>query len=605
MPPVLLGIVWCALSQAAEPVLAAAHSVVEPQAGAAARAQSPGYAVGPQRCNRLTELMRGRWPDSTTRVLQAAWRTAGTTAAMPLAPPVSLPPHCELTGTLRQRTGIDGKRYAIRFHLRLPERWNGRFLFEGGGGSEGDLGSAIGTLAIGTPSALSRGFAVVSEDSGHDNSIDSDPARGGAVAFGLDPEARANYGGASLKPVADAAKAVIDAYYGQPPERSYFYGCSKGGQEGMVFAQRYPGEFDGIVAADPGFSLPRAAVAEAWDTQAFASLVADPRTGRIEANRLPASFSDAQLDLVRGAVLDACDADDGVRDGITAAFGRCTWPKVAVELRRRMCARATRNGQGSPEAEGPAERGERACLTDGQIAVLKRVYGGPKDSHGRALYADWPLDAGIGSAAWRLWKIGPAGGGFPGINVAMGATSLAEVFTTPPTALHADVESALGYALRFDFDRDAPKIYATGGAFHRSAWAVISARSPHLEAFRARGGKLIVPQGASDPVFSLNDTLAWYREVDALEHGTAASFVRVFPVPGMAHCNGGPATDEFDAFAALVAWVEKGTAPARILARAGRGSPWPGRTRPLCPYPKIARYKGSGSIEDAANFRCE
>ena len=115
---------------------------------------------------------------------------------------------------------------------------------------------------------------------------------------------------------------------------------------------------------------------------------------------------------------------------------------------------------------------------------------------------------------------------------------------------------------------------------------------------------MIVFQGASDPVFSLNDTLAWYREVDKLNGGTAANFVRVFPVPGMAHCGGGPATDEFDAFGALVNWVERGVAPDRILAKAGTASPWPGRTRPLCPYPQAARYGGSGSIEDAANFVC-
>ena len=116
---------------------------------------------------------------------------------------------------------------------------------------------------------------------------------------------------------------------------------------------------------------------------------------------------------------------------------------------------------------------------------------------------------------------------------------------------------------------------------------------------------MIVTQGASDPVFSLNDTLAWFREVDRIEHGQASSFVRLFPVPGMAHCSGGPATDQFDGFDAVVAWVEKGQAPDQILARAGQGSPWPGRTRPLCPYPKIARYQGSGSLEEAASFRCE
>jgi feruloyl esterase len=133
----------------------------------------------------------------------------------------------------------------------------------------------------------------------------------------------------------------------------------------------------------------------------------------------------------------------------------------------------------------------------------------------------------------------------------------------------------------------------------------MAARSPDLSAFHAHGGKLIVPHGASDPVFSINDTLAWYGEVQRREHGHAADFARVFPVPGMAHCGGGMATDNFDAFAALVDWVEKGHAPDRISASAGSGTPWPGRSRPLCAYPKVARYVGHGSTEQAENFRCE
>lgn len=564
-------------------------------AGAPARAEAPG--AGSQ-CERLATIMRGHWPDRTSRIVEATWHTSGATVTMPFGPPLALPAHCELLGIMQERVGVEGLHYAIRFRLRLPQSWNGRFFFEGGGGTEGVLGSAVGFLGIGAPSALDRGYAVVAEDSGHDNSIDSDPARGGPAAFGFDPIARSNYGGASLKPVAEAAKAVIRTYYGHPPTRSYFDGCSKGGQEGMAFAQRYPDEFDGIVAGAPGFSLPRAAVAEAWDTQSFGHLVGRSGSEDFDAKRLAATFTDAQFALVRNGVLDACDADDGVRDGITAAFNQCTWARVELQLRRRMCP-----SDDSPDPTGA--RGAAACLSAAQIKALERVYGGPKDSRGKPLYSDWPLDAGIGSEGWRSWKIGAANGSAPSINVAMGSAALAEIFTTPPTAVPADLQSALHYALGFDFDRDASKIYAVARPFRRSAWSDISARSPHLEAFRTHGGKLIVPQGASDPVFSLNDTLAWYREVDALQHGHAAEFVRVFPVPGMAHCGGGPATDEFDAFGAVVDWVEKGVAPDRILATAGPRSPWPGRTRPLCPYPKIARYSGSGSIEEASNFRCE
>jgi Tannase and feruloyl esterase len=553
-------------------------------AGTAASALESSAA---DRCVQLATA-KAEWPDATTHIERSAWRADGSQVAVPMAPPVTLPAHCELTAGMQERVGEDGQHYAIHFHLRLPLRWNGKFLFEGGGGTEGDLGSAIGASAPGAPPAIAQGYAVVSQDSGHDNATNSVPTRGGNVAFGFDPEARANYGGASLKSVAEGAKAIIRIYYGRSPERSYFVGCSKGGQEGMAFAERFPEEFDGIVAGAPGFSLPRAAVAEVWDTQAFASLVRPAATKSFDPKLLPTSFSDAQFGIARDAVLAACDADDGLRDGITAAFESCTWPRVAKELKRKICS-ATKSDP---------------CLSKAQIDVLGRVYAGPKDSAGKALYSSWPLDAGIGSDAWRIWKIGPPVGGFPGINVAMGGPALAAIFTTPPTALNADPKAALDFALSFDFDRDTPKIYATQAPFERSAWTDIAARSPHLEGFRAHGGKMIVPQGASDPVFSLNDTLAWYREVDKLNGGSAADFVRVFPVPGMAHCGGGPATDQFDAFGALVNWVEKGVSPDRILAKAGPTSPWPGRTRPLCPYPEVPRYAGSGSIEDAANFVC-
>lgn len=538
------------------------------------------------RCRELQARAHG-WPDMSLRITGATWHDAGSTLSTPMGP-LHMPAHCEITGALREHVGRDGQQYAIRFRLRLPEAWNRRFFFQGGGGSNGDIGDALGLIAAGAPNALTRGYAVVTQDSGHDNARNTVPERGGAVAFGFDPQARSDYGGTSLKPVADAAKAVIAAYYGHKPERSYFVGCSKGGQEGMVFAQRHPEEFDGIVAASPGFSLPRAAVAEAWDTQAFASLIADGKAApQVNAALLPATFSNAQFARVRSAVLEACDADDGVRDGITADWSACGWSRVQPELRKQVCTTSA------------------DCLSDAQVKVIERVFSGAKDSKGAPLYESWPFDGGIGSDGWRVWKIGPAGGGFPGINVAMGAPSLASVFTTPPTVVRADGAEAFNYALHFDFDRDTPKIYTIQAPFKRSAWEDISARSADVRAFRARGGKMIVPHGVSDPVFSINDTVAWYQEVDRLNGGRAAEFIRVFPVPGMAHCSGGPATDQFNAFDALVAWVEHGTPPDVIQATAGPASPWPGRSRPLCPLPRVARYRGTGSIEEAASFRCE
>ena len=162
----------------------------------------------------------------------------------------------------------------------------------------------------------------------------------------------------------------------------------------------------------------------------------------------------------------------------------------------------------------------------------------------------------------------------------------------------------LQYELGFDFDRDAPKIFATAPGFPRSGWDLVGAQSTDLSRFRAHGGKMVVPHGGSDQAFSANDTAGWWETLDSRTGGRAADFVRVFEVPGMTHCFGGPATDQFDDFRAVVDWVEKGVAPDQILATAGPFSPWPGRTRPLCPYPAVARYHG-GDTEQAASFVCE
>jgi feruloyl esterase len=192
----------------------------------------------------------------------------------------------------------------------------------------------------------------------------------------------------------------------------------------------------------------------------------------------------------------------------------------------------------------------------------------------------------------------------PILNVILGGPSLATVFATPPTAINASPQSALQFLLQFDFDRDAPKIYATDAAFPTSAWDNVSARSADLHVFRAHNGRLIVFHGTADPIFSINDTIAWWNEVDRGNGGKASGFVRLFPVPGMNHCLGGDATDQFDVLAPLVAWVEHNKAPEQIMAAADPMSSWPKRTRPLCPYPQIARYRGTGDVDIAASFEC-
>ncbi len=548
-------------------------------------AASQGTA--PQGC---AALMAGGWSDPSMRILTADDRAAGMVLDMGFgAKTAPLPAHCEVTGVLRERTGQDGQKYAIHFRMRLPEQWNRRFLFQGGGGTNGDIGSAIGPLNAGQ-TALAQGFAVISQDSGHSNETNADPARGGAVAFGFDAQARADYGHASLKASYDAARAILKRRYGGDPAHSYFAGCSKGGQEGMAFAQRYPDAFDGILAAAPGFALPKAAIAEAWDTQSYAALVRAPGETSVPVARLAQAFSNADLLLARQAVLAACDAKDGLADGLVGAFAQCGTAEVVRELRARQCS-----GQKN-----------QSCLAPAQIDAMVRGFGGPRDSRGHALYASFPWDAGMSDNGWRIWKMGLETPAVPAINAAMGAPALATIFSTPPRALGPGPQAGMDYAMAYDFDRDPAAIDATAPGFPRSAWADIAARSSDLSAFRRHGGRMIVPHGASDPVFSINDTIAWWNDVNGRNGGQAASFVRVFPVPGMAHCSGGPATDQFDGLGALVRWVEQGQAPDRIEASAGAMTPWPGRTRPLCPYPLVARpVPGATDTEKAAAFTCQ
>jgi hypothetical protein len=508
-------------------------------------------------------------------VTAARWQAGGTPVATREGT-IAAPPHCLVEGYFGERPGLVGGPYRIAFRMRLPAAWNGRFLYTGGGGSNGVVGDALGFNGIGNTPGLMRGYAVIAQDSGHDNSRNMLPDHGGDLVFGHDPQARRDYGFASLKPSYDVGRHVIRAFYGRDSSTNLFWGCSKGGQEGMAFAQRFPDAFDGILAMAPGFALPRAALAEAWGTQALAGVLRDRGQVPTVAG-LKTVFTQAQSTLISQAVLAACDGLDGARDGMVGAVGQCTTARVLPELRRRQCA---------PGATG-------ACLEPGQIAALERLMAGPRNRAGKALYASWPWDAGVGLPGWRLWTMG-LDKGPPALNVVLGAGSLAAVFTTPPAALGPDPEKLLAWQLAFDFDRDAPRIYAVAPPFTESAWFDVGMHATDLSAFRAHGGKLIVPHGMSDPVFSANDTIAWWNAVDRGDRGHAADFVRVFPIPGMNHCGGGPATDRFDGLGALEHWVLDHQAPQAIPASAGPDTPWPGRERPLCPYPSRAVPAGSG-----------
>jgi len=249
------------------------------------------------------------------------------------------------------------------------------------------------------------------------------------------------------------------------------------------------------------------------------------------------------------------------------------------------------------------------CLTAAQKAVVAKVFAGARNSKGDALYARWPYDPGLQQTGWADWKFRNS------VGAARDPVAVAFIFSTPPASASI-LADTLNYALNFNFDTEAPKIFATTGVYAESAMSFMTPPNPtQLDTLRNRGAKMIVIHGSSDPVFSVDDTTAWYEALDARYAGGAVEFTRFFRVPGMGHSRGGPATDQFDALTALVNWVEKGQAPARIVATA-RGSgnaggvntelpaDWSaGRSRPLCPHPLLARYS-SGDKEKADSFVC-
>ena len=542
-----------------------------------------------QKCTALTSA--AQLPNPTTAITSAVLKPPSAAVTRGRGSIPALPEHCEVRGKMNDRTGANGQHYAINFHMRLPTAWNGKFFFEGGGGSNGNIGDALGNLQGQQPTnALVLGYAVVSQDSGHSNAVNNDPKLNGTQTFGFDEQARLDFGYNSYDQVTQAAKALIRDYYGKPPDRSYYVGCSEGGREAMMMSQRFPDYYDGILACSPGFKLPKAAVAEAWDTQAFAAVAKaegiDDPNGEPFLNK---TFTDQDMILIANTILAACDKLDGLADGMIANFPACKPTVVKPKLEDLTC-------------KGPKDAG---CLTASQISAVEKVFGGAKNSKGEALYADWAWDAGIGNPGWRVWKVGMFGAPTnSAINATLGSGAVSAVFTTPPTPVVSGGAAPLAYMLHFNFDADAPKIFAESGTYSKSAWDFMLASSTDLSAFRKHGGKLLMTHGVSDPIFSVNDTIAWLNEVNKINKGKAAEFVRFFAVPGMNHCGGGPSTDRYDAFGALVSWVENKTPPERIVATAGPMTPWPGRTRPLCRYPAFAHYKGSGSIEDAANFVC-
>lgn len=489
----------------------------------------------------------------------------------------AMPAHCIVKGFMNERTGLgfwsEQASYAIGFEMRLPTDWNGRFFYQANGGIDGVVVPAYGDLS-GGGSALEMGFAVISSDAGH----------GPGPFFGMDPQARLDYGYNAVAELTPMAKRLIKTYYGKFPDKSYFAGCSNGGRHTMVAASRYADEYDGFFAGSPGFNLPQAAVAQLWGAQQYAT-ISDYDNGRPV---ISSSFSPEDQALVSDAILEACDEIDGVADGMVSDPIAC---QSVFNIHRDV-----------PTCENPDEEG---CLTYGQKSVLARIHAGAMNSYGDLLYTNFLWDPGIRSNNWRFWEFTAS------TSLDPGAVGL--IFSVPPdpNCIFGGLDWVLNWnGNGFDVDRDAPKIYATDDTYAESSMSFMTPPDLLMKQLHAKGGKLIVFHGTADAVFSAADTIDWYEALRAHYKSHTKDFVRLFLIPGMAHCRGGPACDRFSLFNALVDWVERGIEPDSVVATVNPDNPeipseWSlDRTRPLCAYPAVPVYLG-GDLEDASSFICE
>ena len=438
-----------------------------------------------------------------------------------------LPAFCRLALTLKPTADSD-----IRVEIWLPESgWNGKYEGVGNPGWAGTI--VYSDLA----QALRRGYAAASTDGGH--------ASGSTAAFALEhPEKLIDFGYRSVHQMTLRAKELVAAYYGDAPKKSYFSGCSSGGRQGLMEAQRFPNDYDGIVAGAPTNN---------WTNMMFGRIWIAQSSHRNEASYIPP----AKYPAMHAAVLAACDALDGVRDGVIEDPGRCHFDPGAIECK---------GGDDS------------SCLTAPQVAAARKIYSAARNSRtGEEIFPGLEPGSEMGWSTLAGPKpFGLADDHFKYV-----------VFQNPAWDF-----------LSLNFDGDlATAIKVDGG--------ILSAVSTDMKAFWARGGKMIQYHGWADQQAQPRNSPNFYKRVlDAVDNrAKVMDSYRLFMVPGMGHCGGGDGTSSFDMIAALEQWVEKGKAPDQIVA-AHLVDRKPDRTRPLCPYPQVARYKGEGSTDEAANFAC-
>ena len=444
-----------------------------------------------------------------------------------------LPSHCHVTGSFEHRTGSDGKSYAINFAINMPDDWNGRYLFQGGGGLNGAVREPLGNQAAGDRSALEQGFAVVTNDSGHSGS-------GFDNSFMKDQQAMLNFQYQANAKVTALTRPMVEYYYGEQPHHSYFAGCSTGGREGMIIAQRFPDLYDGILSGAPAMRTGVSNLALRWVSVELGRVVEDARDPFIEAEEA----------LVMNGLLQHCDALDGNADGLIFNRGACDFDP------RQLACSVVSSGQ---------------CLSDDRAEALARAMSGPVTAGGQPVYVPFPWDSGIDDRS-----------GLPGLLVAGG---------NPPEGEHGADMQEQDVDAEFFIASSLEEAMGTTGTQY------------NVSTFIAKGSKHLFYHGEGDPWFSANETVRYFDKMAETNAwlSPVEAYARLYLVPGMGHCAGGEQTvDQFNLLTPLVEWVEEAKSPSAVTAT---GSSMPGESRSLCPYPAYAHFAG-GDSTDAKSYNC-
>jgi feruloyl esterase len=459
--------------------------------------------------------------------------------AVAVADRPGVPEFCHIQGLIQPE---------VRFELSLPRSWNGRIYMFGNGGYAGESLGASGRIQR-RDAVLAKGFAVVSTNTGHD------AAREPLASFALNPQKLSDYAYRAVHVTVVTAKTLAKAYYGRGPDRAYFEGCSTGGRQGLIAAQRFPDDFDGIVVGAPVLDFTGTMLHYVQVNQAVRAAPALPQ----------------KLGALATAIYQKCDGVDGVSDGQIEDPRRCRFNPVA-DLAR--C---------------PAGASTASCLTGEEVQALQAIYG-DLSVGGVTRFPGFPIGAEVAVSTPR----GPRSGWDPWIVTQ----------DTQPTISRRFMETFFKYMVTPGTEVDWTTVdLAKSVEQTRTISTILNATDPDLARFRDRGGKILMYFGWADPALNPLMGVRYYERVrEAMGAGTG-DFFRLFMMPGVFHCAGGVGPDRADMASLVTRWVEEGSAPDRIVASKVEGGKVT-RTRPLCPYPEVAKYSGTGSTDDATNFAC-